>query len=118
MKDQVSEAELNVWANLFYMLVGIIRDKPAPVSLVGNACSLFLHLAWVMDRDLVFRGKGKCCPDARIGKSPLTISVKRDFDLNCTLDSLRVTTCCLCPLLDRWKQLIPVKFNSFPRGRD
>ena len=40
MKDQVSEAKLNVEPNLLHMLIGIIRDKPPAMRLVGNGRGL------------------------------------------------------------------------------
>src|SRR6266516_2131033 len=102
MKDQVCEAKLDVWADLFHMFIGIVRDKPPAMSLVGNSCGQSLHLTRVIDIDLILRSQGQRCPDARVGKRPLTISIKGDLDLDSAFDNCRVTTSRPCALLDRW----------------
>ena len=53
MKYQVSETKLNVWANLFHMLICIVRNKPSAICLVCNSCSLSFHLNRVMDIHLI-----------------------------------------------------------------
>ena len=87
MKDQVCEAKLNVRADLFHVLIRVIRDKPPAMSLVSNSCSHSLHLARVIDIDLILRSQGERCPDACIGKRPLTISIKGDLDLDSAFDT-------------------------------
>src|SRR5689334_2479842 len=91
MKDQVREAKLNVRANLLKVLIGIVRDKPTAMRLVSNGCSPLLHLAWVMDINLVLCRQGQCRPDTRICQRPLAIGIKRNFDLNGAFDVRGIT---------------------------
>src|SRR5260370_2046644 len=118
MKDQVSETKLDVWANLFQVLICIARDKPAAMCLVSNSCSFLLHFTRIIDIDLIFSRKSERCPDARIVHRPLAIGVKRNFDLNRTLDSRGITACRPSSFLNCWKESIRVELLAFPRGTD
>ena len=92
------EAQFEIGPNLLNMLIRIVGDKPAAMSLVGYTFSLLLHLACIMDRHLVLSRQGQGGPDPGILKGPLTISIKRDLDFNGALDAIWISASSLCPL--------------------
>src|SRR5712692_7119774 len=95
------------------MLLRVIGDEPATMCLIGNLRGFPLHLARVMDLDLVFSWKSQGCPDTRISKSAVLIGIERDFDLDGALNAVRVFARSLCPLFECRQEFVTVEFIAF-----
>ena len=83
VKDQMVEAEIDVFADAFDVLVRIGRDDPAAGGALGREPGgEALHLFGTMDGNLLLRGQSENRPVARVLHRSLFIGVERDLDLD------------------------------------
>src|SRR5260221_5773199 len=54
MEDQVGKTKLYIRTNLLKVLIRVVGDEPAAISLVRHSLSLTLHFARIFDTCLVF----------------------------------------------------------------
>src|SRR6266446_850082 len=91
MEDEVRKTKLYVGTNLLQMLIRVVGDEPATMSLVCHSRSPALHFARIRDVCLVFGGERQRSPDTCVAISTVKIGVKGYLDLDCALNRFRVT---------------------------
>src|SRR5260370_4942561 len=101
MEDEVRKTKLYVRTNLLQVLLRVVGDEPATMSLVCHSRRPALHFARIRDICLVFGGERQCSPDACVAISTVKIRVKRHPDLDWALKRLRVMARGLCRFLYR-----------------
>src|SRR5260221_2808464 len=118
MEDQVGKTKLYIRTNLLKVLINVVGDEPAAMSLIRHLRSIRLHLARIVDIRLVFGRERQRGPDARISISAFEIGVEGYLDLDHALNGSRVTACGLRAFLKRRQQLIAVELVTFAGGTD
>src|SRR5579885_852300 len=88
------------------------------MSLVRHRLGPLLHFAWIFNANLVFGRQRQRCPDARIGKGSLAVSIKGHFDLYSAFNGCGVPTGGLRSFLHRREQLLSIKFIPFAGRAD
>src|SRR5215471_5429873 len=99
MEDEMRETEFDVGTDLLQVLIRVVGDKPAAVSLICYGLGFAFHFAWVFDTCFVFGGERQGSPDTGVTRRTLTIGVEGYFDLNGSLYLRWVTASSFCPFL-------------------
>src|SRR5258708_9243654 len=76
MEDEVRKTKLYVRTNLLQVLLRVVGDEPAAMSLVSHSLGHALHFARIIDVCLVFGGERQRSPDACVVISTVKIGVK------------------------------------------
>src|SRR5713101_1931595 len=118
MEDEMGETEFDVGTDLLQVLVRVVGDEPAAVSLVCYGLGFAFHLAWVFDARFVFGGERQGSPDTGVTHRTLAVGVEGYFDLDGSFESRRVAASCFCSFLQGWYKLVAVKFVAFAGGAD
>ena len=90
VEDEVVEAVADVRRDLLDVLVGVVRDEPAPVGDVLDALRQPLHLARILDAHLLLAGQRQRGPDLGVLHRPGAVGVEADLHLDHPVDAWRV----------------------------
>src|SRR5579871_6789275 len=112
------EAQFDVGANLLDMFFRVVGDEPAPIRLVCDSFGFLLHLARVVNGNLVLCRKRQRGPDARIGHGAVAVRVIRDFDLDGALNRCRVAARRFRALFHSGQKLVAIERVALARGAD
>src|SRR5258708_37928890 len=114
----MGKAQFHIRADLFNVLLWVIRDQPAAMGLIGYCCRFALHLASIVDLNLILSRQSQRGPDPCILQRPISIGIKRDLDLYHFFDRLRIASGSLGTFGNGWQQLVAVERIAFARSAD
>ena len=109
----MSEAEVQVWAQLLEVLVRVARHQPALVRDVLDRPGEALHLARIVDARFALGGQREGGPDLGVLHGALAVGVERHFHLDHPVEVFWVAGGLFGAIAERGEQLLRVELHSF-----